>query len=252
MDSASTPPEELYNADYFQHSVKETLTGYMDYGLQEQALRMTFRRYIKRILPHLNSDAVSRMLDVGCAYGFLLDEARRVGLEVQGVDFSETAIEWMEKHLHIKGTVGQLSDAPRGPFQVISATDILEHVREPMLFLAEVDYRLSSGGLLMIVTGANDTASARLLGKRWWFWNPPDHCVVYSRKGLRQLLFRAGFGIVEHRIFPLLDWVGLNNGVLKLARMLERKWLGKLAARLPSVIIPVPHFTGQFLIARKT
>ena len=241
---------EQYDSDYFKDALKENMSGYMDYAQQSAPLRMNFRKILSRIHPYLSPDTPNSMLDIGCAYGFFLDEARKVGFSVQGVDVSENAIKWMENNLGIKGTVGESSDAPIGPFDLITATEIIEHIHDLHLFLDDIYQRLREGGILVILTGANDAPTARLLGKRWWYLNPPDHCSIFSRPALKKLISDKGFNILEHHLVPF-HWVGLNNMILKVARILESNKLGGIASRLPPIIIPVFHYSTQCLIAKK-
>lgn len=240
-----------YSAGYFEPALTDNLSGYMDYSGQSKALRSNFRRYLSRISRHMLLKHSLCALDVGCAYGFLLDEARELGLSVHGIDRSPAAIEWMQTHLKISGTVGAISDAPPGPFDLITVSEVIEHIPTPGAFMDEVYKRLKAGGILLIATGANDSPIARRLGRWWWYLNPPDHCTIFSRNALAQLATAAGFEILEHRLFPF-HWVGINNGMMKIARVLRKKWLGRIAARLPSAMIPIPHYTTQVLIAKKT
>lgn len=248
-ETDAKPHHELYDADYFKDTLKESLTGYMDYVKQSRPLRMNFKTMLSHIHPYLSHTPVS-MLDVGCAYGFFLDEARKIGMSVHGLDLSESAVQWMEKHLGIKGTVGFSYDAPPGPYDLITAIEVIEHIQDLHSFLDDLYERLREGGILMIVTGANDTPAARLLGKRWWYLNPPDHCSIFSRFALKKLISDKGFNVLDHSLIPF-HWVGLNNIFLKLSRMLESQRLGRFASALPALVVPVFHYSAQLLIARK-
>lgn len=238
-----------YNAGYFQASLTASLTGYAGYHQQERPLRKNFRRYLRMILPHLRARQTA-MLDVGCAYGFLLDEARKMGFSVEGLDLSGDAVRWMGAHLGIKGTVGYLSDAPPGPFDLITVSEVIEHISDPVAFAADLYSRLSDGGIAVVVTGACDTTCARVLGKRWWYLNPPDHRAIFSRVALRRLVSGTGLEIIDQRLFSY-HWVGLNNGLLKLARVLGSERLGRFSLKIPPLMLPIPHGTTQFLIARR-
>ena len=248
--NASNPDNEQYDKDYFKDTLKESMSGYMDYSKQSRPLRMNFKILLSRILPYLPTDTPKSMLDVGCAYGFFLDEARMLGLSVHGLDLSESAVQWMEKHLGIKGTVGFSFNAPKGPFDLITASEVIEHILDPHSFLDDLYKRLNAGGILVIVTGANDTPAARLFGKRWWYLNPPDHCSIFSRSALKKLITDKGFNILEHSLIPY-HWVGFNNMLLKVARIFESKRLGWFASKLPTLVVPIFHFSTQFLIAEK-
>lgn len=248
--SVSEPVAEHYDSDYFKDAMKKNLRGYPDYAKQSRPLRINFKALLSRINRHVSFDATKSMLDVGCAYGFLLDEARKLGISVHGVDLSESAIKWMNEELDIKGTVGCSYDAPNGPYDLITAIEVIEHIHRPYSFLIDMRERMRDDGILVIHTGANDTLTARMLGKRWWYLNPPDHCSIFSRPALRKLISDTGFAVLEHCLTPYY-WVGMNNLVLKLARTFESKQLGRLASKLPALIFPISHYTTQLLIARK-
>lgn len=241
---------KCYDSDYFSSAVKESLSGYMDYEKQSLPLRMNFRNLLSQIHRHMPFNPNQSLLDVGCAYGFLLDEARKLGMSVHGVDVSENAIQWMEKNLGIKGTVGFSCDAPMGPFDLITAVEVIEHVKDPYSFLSDLYMRLAAGGILAVHTGASDTRTARLLGRRWWYLNPPDHCSVFSRSALKKLITDGGFDILDHSLTSHY-WVGLNNMFLKLARILESRQLGYFASKCPVLAVPVFHFSTQLMIAKK-
>ena len=249
-DTGDISAANLYDKNYFKNNIKEDMAGYMDYEKQEKALRLTFRRYLGWILPFLDQKKQNRMLDIGCAYGFFLDEARKKGVSVHGLDVSEDAIQWMEKNLGIDGTVSLSPDALEGSFDIITAFEVIEHNNDVRTFLLDLSNQLAKGGILVIVTGASDSPGAKLLGKFWWYLNPPDHCIIFSFKGLKKLVACAGFEVVEHRL-STFSWIGLNNGFLKLARIFKSVMIANLASKLPPLTIPVPHFTSQFLIARK-
>jgi len=242
--------DKQYDADYFKDRLKDNLSGYMDYAGQSLPLRKNFRIMLSRVKPYLTLDRPISLLDVGCAYGFFLDEARKIGMSVHGLDLSESAIQWMEKNLSIKGTVGISSDAPEGPFDIITAIEVIEHVKDPHSFMKDLHKRIKDGGLLVIHTGAIDSLTARWLGRFWWYLNPPDHCTIYSRPSLRRLIADNGFDPLEHRL-RYVEWGGLNNILLKLARIFGSKRLGRLASKLPALVLPVFHNCAQLLIARK-
>lgn len=249
-EKISKSVDKQYDDKYFKETLKENLTGYMDYAGQSLPLRKNFRIMLSRIKHHLIFDRHLSLLDVGCAYGFFLDEARKMGMSVHGLDLSESAIKWMEKNLGIKGTIGISSDAPEGPFDIITAIEVIEHVMDPHPFMKDLHKRIKDGGLLVIHTGAIDSLTARLLGRFWWYLNPPDHCTIYSRQSLRRLIADNGFDLLEHRL-RYVEWGGLNNILLKLARIFGSKRLGRLASKLPALALPVFHNCAQLLIARK-
>src|SRR5438128_63880 len=64
-------PESIYGDDYFHGGRPD---GYGDYAGSERSLRAEFRRALARLRRQIPS---GRLLEIGCAFGFFLDEARR-------------------------------------------------------------------------------------------------------------------------------------------------------------------------------
>lgn len=83
---------------------------------------------------------VGNVLDVGCGDGLLLSMLREKGIDGEGVDFSETAIQkCVEKN--IKATRHDLNEKlpfHDGSFDWVIALDVLEHQHDPLPLLKEI------------------------------------------------------------------------------------------------------------------
>ena len=102
----------------------------------------------------------------------------------EGVEISRTATE----HARVEGFkvfCGDLAEAgyPAGYFDVIIASELLEHVDEPGRVVAEMARILRPGGLLWATTPNIEGLSARVLGLNWTTVSP-DHLHLFSRKGI--------------------------------------------------------------------
>jgi SAM-dependent methyltransferase len=82
-------------------------------------------------------------------------------------------------------------------FDVVVATEVVEHVDEPLGVLDTSGKLLRSGGLLYLTTPAGDGLNGRVLGADWSTMAPPEHLALFSAQGLALLLARAGFRVVE-------------------------------------------------------
>lgn len=94
-----------------------------------------------------------KVLDVGCATGFLLEGIRdHCAWETFGIEISEWAVEIARTQLSLNVTVGTLEKAefPDNYFDVILLNDVLEHVRNPVQFLTLVYNKLASGGKMFL------------------------------------------------------------------------------------------------------
>jgi SAM-dependent methyltransferase len=110
-----------------------------------------YRDYLRRIARHAPR---GRLLDVGCAHGFFLDEARRRGYQVAGVEFHPGMAAFARQALDLDVTEGLWSDVtpPAGPFDVITFNDTLEYVPDPVAALEKAARLLAPDGIVFVKT----------------------------------------------------------------------------------------------------
>lgn len=135
-----------------------------------------------------------RLLDIGCGAGSLLEAARRAGWEAAGTEVSRPAVEHARR-AGFEVFCGDLAAAPfpAGHFDVVTASEILEHLADPQAMIRGVARVLRPGGLFWATTPHGRGVSARLLGLRWSVVSPPEHLQLFSLGGLRGMLREAGF-----------------------------------------------------------
>ncbi len=118
---------EIYGPAYFLDASGTTRgQGYSHYLGEEQNHRANAAVRV-RLLERYESPG--RLLDVGCAAGFFLDEARRRGWQVQGVELSGEMAAYARAQLKLDVWQGSFDDAALEPgtFDVITMWDYLEH-----------------------------------------------------------------------------------------------------------------------------
>lgn len=153
----------------------------------------------------------ARVLDVGCNTGDLLDFARSLGASTAGVEPSDASRAAAVAKGH--RVVASLSEAA-GPFDVVTAFDVLEHVYDVPALLAEVATKLSPGGRFVALTGDITCADARREGAGWWYVQCPEHVVFPTLSALAGI---PGY-TVEQAVTTFAD-VGHEP------RLLRRAWL---------------------------
>lgn len=94
-----------------------------------------------------------KWLEVGCAYGYLIEEAEKLDIDAIGVDISEYAL---HQHPPVKDRLLQ-GDAFSLPFaddsfDVVSAFDLVEHLEHPLAAIKEWKRVLRPNGLLFLST----------------------------------------------------------------------------------------------------
>mgnify|MGYP001773304024 CR=1 FL=1 len=146
---------------------------------------------------------IKRYAEVGCGFGFGLDFAREVmGWEVRGFDPSPLACTG-RRFLDLPITTDYLGPATwqgEAPFDMLLASEVIEHVADPHRFLEEIIPALAPSGWLVLSTpnAAGVQKDARL-GTLLPILNPGYHLQLFSATGLRRLLETHGFTQIELR-----------------------------------------------------
>lgn len=215
----------VYDATYYRRS--EDHYGYPDYLAEEAGMRATARRRLARL-----STASSRfesVLEIGCAHGFFLDEARHLGFRVEGHDVSMAAVEWGRNALNLPLHEGNI-ESPNWqvfwpPFSIIALWDTLEHLKNPVDALQKLAGVLAPGGIVAATTGDFGSAVARIRGPRWRLIKPPEHLHYFTRTSLRSAFAAAGLAVEtmhaerQHvSIGYVLHRLGLPRGLTRLCQ----------------------------------
>ena len=187
--------QEIYAPEYFKASAEEPANGYADYLADGERHRETARRrlsLIDRFVP-----ARGRLLDVGAAAGFFVDEAIRAGWDAEGIDIAPHVVDWGRRELDVPLRVGGITavEAPVA-FKVVTMWDYIEHSLDPAGELAKSNELLVDDGLVALSTGDLESLAARLSRSRWHLLTPRHHNFFFSANTLVRLLGRSGFDVV--------------------------------------------------------
>jgi 2-polyprenyl-3-methyl-5-hydroxy-6-metoxy-1,4-benzoquinol methylase len=167
--------------------------------------------YKYRFLP--KPDAGDKLLDVGCGNGSFLADASSCGWQTFGVDPDPAVIAHAREHA-TEVRVGGIEQF-RGheeQFAAITLNHSLEHVHDPVGVITEAARLLKNGGVLYLETPNIDALGHWLFGRHWRGLEAPRHLVIFSVKGLSDLLSRSGFVEIEviRRPEVLGDLVGAS------------------------------------------
>lgn len=171
-----------------------------DYVGEAEGRRLQARRILQKIAKYKRQ---GRLLDVGCGPGLFLDEAKKKGWDVQGLDLSGWAAEYAKDHFGVQVTTGTLLDAhfPDRSFDVIVMNDVIEHVENPKAVLSEIRRILKNDGVLYLSTPDIESVWSRFLGARWWGINK-FHLFYFSRKTLEKMFHTVGFKSLRYSSYP--------------------------------------------------
>jgi len=143
-----------------------------------------------------------RILDVGCMFGFLLDEARRRGLAPWGIELSASAAAAAAAKGHdvFTGTIEAFARERSGlRFEAIFAQHVLEHVPDPREFLSVARGLLVPGGKLVLCVPNFEARLRKVVPSGWGWYQVPVHLHHFSRRALSRLLEGAGLDVVSER-----------------------------------------------------
>jgi 2-polyprenyl-3-methyl-5-hydroxy-6-metoxy-1,4-benzoquinol methylase len=232
----------IYAPGYFRREDGGDANGYADYLSDEFEHRLTARRRVDRL------DGASRrgrLLDVGAAAGFFMDEARAEGWEVHGIDVSPDMSAWGRERLGLDIATGlfQASDYPAGSFDVVTMWDYIEHSIDPARDFAKAAHVLRPGGVLMLSTGDAASLVARLSGRRWHLLTPRHHNFFFTVETLGRYLRSNGFAVVSARhpgahyslryiVHKLGTMAPRSSGLRRLSEAVAARSLGERSVRL--------------------
>jgi SAM-dependent methyltransferase len=237
-------PGSYYNEGYFSGGHCD---GYSDYLGAEPVLRREFARTVD-FIRGLRPDG--KLLEIGCAYGFFLQEAARY-YEVTGIELAaEAAAHCRRSGLNVLHGEANVDNLRRiGPVDVIVLLDVIEHLPHPEETLALCRQQLNPGGIVVITTGDFASLAARIAGARWRLMTPPQHLWFFTPESMRRL--SAGLGLrLEHLDHP---WkvVPLSLIAFQLRRMLGIGAGGAIPRGYASAIgVPVNLFDAMRIVLR--
>jgi SAM-dependent methyltransferase len=175
----------------------------------EQNLRREARAALSELGPP--TPRCARLLEVGAAGGFFLDEARRAGYDVIGIELNPKMAEFGRRRLglDLRCELFETADFQPASFDVIVAQDVLEHVREPELFVRRAAELLRPGGVFFVRGPLEQSlkedfclALRRYLRRRVLVRNePPFHLQGFARRSFQELMHREGLELAEFRVW---------------------------------------------------
>ena len=187
-------PNFLYDDSYFTGT---TEVGYDDYPALEAGVRRAARSRITIMERWMGPAAHRRrLLDVGAAYGYFLDEAR-AGFAGAGIEPAPAAAAHARNDLRLDVWTGNLENAAIAPgsLDVVTLWDVIEHLADPLDALTRVRTLLRTDGWIFLTTGDRSAPLARLAGDRWHLYNLPEHLHCFSRASLARALESSGFTV---------------------------------------------------------
>jgi trans-aconitate methyltransferase len=173
--------------------------------------QLVLGRFLDAVAGEIKSLPRGRTLDFGCGEGFSLRELSRRGVQfsqLTGIDLREDALEearnMLPKHHFVQADL-LVYDPPEGPFDLVIASQILEHLPNPEIFLQKL-VRLTRGPLLLTVPlepwfRLVNLARGRDIRR---FGNHPEHINHWGGRGFRNLVETCATIAKMYTVFPFI------------------------------------------------
>ncbi len=152
------------------------------------------RRFYANLVKRYRSSG--RLLEIGCGLGHVLMRLED-RFETYGIDVSEYAIQ--QARTNTSRSVLRVAPAEAvgslpGPFDVIVAFHVLEHLVDPGAVLEAIGQATRPGGLLIAATPNPEAPFANRKGERWYGMEP-THISLKAPDRWIQLTERAGYRV---------------------------------------------------------
>lgn len=201
----------IYSDQYFSKE-GDWVCGVFRSGYSDAGPQLT--REARLILDMLPSSS-GTLLDIGCAGGVFLNEARNRGFDVQGLELNESMAEYARNTFHLEVRTSRIEDVDADQwsrsFDVVTLLDCLEHIPQPLVTVQKVARWLRPGGVVFIRGPLSNSSVTRLkeglrraLRVRKRLPGYPLDANSFNKRSLQTLLELSGFERPQ--------WIGESPG----------------------------------------
>lgn len=196
-------PEKIYWGDTQKYLEEARLIFEGKLGHHRDPNYFADLKLIKKYKPAGN------LLDIGTNMGFFLRKAKGWSWNLYGVEPSPSLSDMARKYFGLNVKTAFLEDAGFEPgfFDVVTLTDVFEHLTNPKGMLKEAYRILKPQGIIFIkvpnglfnifkLTGARLTGSL----KNYDIFDSYEHVVHYTQKTIGTMLRECGFKVVNFSI----------------------------------------------------
>lgn len=191
--------KKIYNEDYF--SGKTSFFYRQGYGNFNQ--KFFYDRLYSPLKKYIAKKQKARVLDIGCAYGFILERFPQT-YEKFGLDISNYAISKAKKR--VPNGIFKIADAQKkfdfkkNYFDFVIANDVLEHLEKPEAALSNIYTILKDDGILYI-----NTPNLNFIRKTVYHYadKMEHHISLFSHKDLLDIIEKKQFEVLDHWTFLL-------------------------------------------------
>ena len=129
----------------------------------------------------------AKILEIGSGLGYLTYAFNKAGFDCEGLDYSDTATDFANNFFgnkYTQGTIEDFSESNKNKYDVVIATEVIEHIVDPNTFVENSLRVLKSGGILILTTPIKDIHPK---GTIWETEPAPIHLWWFTEKGIESI-----------------------------------------------------------------
>lgn len=163
----------------------------------------SFRTWLRTMIPQINDQSrvipplpPGCMLEVGCASGSFLHQMTALDWQVEGIEFSASAAASAQRlgyTVHVGAA--ESIDLASGPFDLVTAWMVLEHLHEPVEVLNRLRNWTKPGGMFAFSVPDCSSLGFRIFKRYWYALHLPAHLYHYTPRTLEHVLREGGWRI---------------------------------------------------------
>jgi 2-polyprenyl-3-methyl-5-hydroxy-6-metoxy-1,4-benzoquinol methylase len=217
--------------DCLHGTTKTEKNEYSNYIRDYITFQNGHRLHSKKILSRLEKIQTDKgkLLEIGCAAGFLLDTARKMGWQVEGIEPEDSIARYAIKkfNLNVRISSIEFEKFPENHFDAVIALNVLSHLKDPKKIVKKINYILKKNGIFVFKTGNKGAMRTKKKGELFGeSWLTPEHLYHFSEKPLTLLLKHTGFKIEAFFKEHIVEHM-LSEEILLLNRSTSLKWFLK-------------------------
>ena len=171
---------ESFSDDYFF----EGKDGYPNYLEEKEMLYRSGVKFTRIISKYAKP---GKVLDVGCAAGFILKAFEKAGWECYGIEPNDTMASYGRKELGLDiRTGGMETFNPDQKFDLINLIEVIGSLYDLDKAMQNVKQLSKPGGLVLVESWDMNCLAARFFGASWHKYCPPSVVHWFSDDTLKQ------------------------------------------------------------------
>ncbi|MBK9098368.1 MAG: class I SAM-dependent methyltransferase [bacterium] len=144
---------------------------------------------------YLKNKSKLNILEVGCSYGYLSYAIKKRQFHIKAIDIASTPIKFARENFgdfFYNADIKEYAKRYNEKFDLIIATEVIEHLENPFEFLKDCKKILNQDGKILLTTPNKDYSKSDSI---WQTDLPPVHLIWFSKRGIHALAEKLGFKV---------------------------------------------------------